>query len=197
MPAIIMSDLALCLRGGLPVLMVGDVNSKHVDWNFRLIILRNNLLRELADRVLLDLWAGFTHHCPVQSFCHPDVLGIVLTKDSHTPVHLTACSALSSDHLPVLIDTGSRSSFLNLPDFRRTDWSKFEAYVHSDNTFNPESADEANIDTCVGNLSSPMEVSAPKGRPRADPLVFMKKYAWSNSSGGSDKSQGTLLWTLR
>jgi hypothetical protein len=42
--------LALCLRGGLPVLMVGDVISKHVDWNFRLIILRKNLLRELADR---------------------------------------------------------------------------------------------------------------------------------------------------
>ena len=78
-------------------------------------------------------------------FCHPDVLDVVVTKYLPTPVHLTACSALSSDHLPVLIDTRCRLSFLSLPyspDFRRTDWSK----VDSDTPFNPEWADEATVD---------------------------------------------------
>ena len=84
------------------------------------------------------------------------------------PVQLTACSALSSDHLQVLIDTRCRSSFLNLPDrpdFTRTDLCKFHACLESDTSFNPESADEATIDTRVRNSSSAIrgafEVSAP------------------------------------
>ena len=47
----------------------------------------------------------------------PYVLDIVITKDLVSPVNLTTCSALSSDHLPILIDTHCRSNFLRLPGF--------------------------------------------------------------------------------
>jgi len=30
------ADLDACFGGGLPVLMAGDLNAKHVDWNSRL-----------------------------------------------------------------------------------------------------------------------------------------------------------------
>jgi hypothetical protein len=30
-------DLSACLGGGLPVLMSGEMNAKHVEWNSRLI----------------------------------------------------------------------------------------------------------------------------------------------------------------
>ena len=72
-------------------------------------------------------------HCPHNRPCTigtykpsatPDVLDIAVTKNLPTTVYLTVCTAISSDHLPVLIDTRCRSSFLNLPDrpdFRRTD----------------------------------------------------------------------------
>jgi len=36
-------DLSSCLGGGLTVLMVGDLNAKHVDWNSRLITIRGRL----------------------------------------------------------------------------------------------------------------------------------------------------------
>jgi hypothetical protein len=91
-------------------------------------------------------------------------------------VHLTACSALSSDHVPILIDTTYRSPFLNIPDrpdFNRTDWSKFQACLDNNIPFISETADEAGIHTYVENLNSPMcgalEVSTPKSRTRADP----------------------------
>jgi hypothetical protein len=35
----------------------------------------------------------------------PDVLDVIITKDLVTPVYLTTCSALSSDHLAILINT--------------------------------------------------------------------------------------------
>ena len=41
----------------------------------------------------------------------PDVLDMVIVKDFVLPVNLTVCSALSSDHFPVTVDTWGRSSF--------------------------------------------------------------------------------------
>ena len=76
----------------------------------------------------------------------------------------------------MLIDTSCRSSILHLPDrpdFRWTDWSKFQAILDSDIQFNSEAEDEENIDTFVGNLYSAirgaLELSTPKRRPRGDP----------------------------
>jgi hypothetical protein len=157
--------------------MAGDLNAKHVDWNPRLITVRGKLLRDYADR----------HSClihgpdsPTTVFYNPsatpDVLDIALTKNLRTPVHLIACSALSSDHLPVLIDTTCRSSFVNppdSPDFKRTEWPRFQACLDNVIPFNTQTTDEAGIDTCVESLTSAisgaLEVATPKSRPRADP----------------------------
>jgi hypothetical protein len=43
---LIESDLNECLSGGLPVLMAGDLNAKHTEWNSRLITTRGALLRD-------------------------------------------------------------------------------------------------------------------------------------------------------
>ena len=108
-------------------MMAGDVNAKHVDWNLRLNKRRGKLLREYADgNSCLIFGNRLPNHQIIQPLVTPDVLHIVITKNLSFPVYLVSCSALSSDHLPVLIDTSCRSSLLNppdRPDFRRTDWA--------------------------------------------------------------------------
>jgi exonuclease III len=47
---LIESDLTECLRGGIPVIMAGDLNAKHKDWNSRLTTARGSLPRDYADR---------------------------------------------------------------------------------------------------------------------------------------------------
>jgi hypothetical protein len=42
-------DLTACFRGVLPVLMAGDLNAKHVDWNSRMTTRRGKVLRDYAD----------------------------------------------------------------------------------------------------------------------------------------------------
>jgi hypothetical protein len=151
--------------------MAGDLNANHVDWNSRLTTVRGKLLRDYADR----------HSClihgpdspttiPYNPSATPDVLDIAVTKNLPTPVHLTACSALSSDHLPILIDTTCRSSFLNpqdRPDFKRTDWSKFQACLDNVIPFNTETADEVGINTCVENLTSAISGALEKSTPKS------------------------------
>jgi endonuclease/exonuclease/phosphatase family metal-dependent hydrolase len=43
------SDLSAFLGGGLPILMAGDLNAKHRDWNYREIKTRGRFLCDCAD----------------------------------------------------------------------------------------------------------------------------------------------------
>ena len=96
--------------------MAGDLNAKHVDWNSRLKTRRGKLLREYADgNSCLIFGQDSPTTNPYNHLVTPDVLDIVITKNL-SPGVSDLCSALSSDHLPVLIDTSCRSSFHNPPD---------------------------------------------------------------------------------
>jgi hypothetical protein len=106
------ADLTACFGGGLPVLMAGDLNAKHVDWNSRLTTRRGKPLRDYADENSCLIFGPDTPTTsPYNLSVTPDVLDIVITQNLTFPVYLTSCSALSSDHLPVIIDTACRSSF--------------------------------------------------------------------------------------
>jgi hypothetical protein len=85
------SDMTECLSGGIPVLMAGDLNAKHKDWNYRLTTARGSLLRDYANRNSCLIYgpdspttAPYTHNAT------PDVLDIVVVKDFVLPVHLSA-----------------------------------------------------------------------------------------------------------
>jgi len=86
-------------------------------------------------------------------------------------VYLTSCTALSSDHLPVLIDSACRSYVHHPPD--RTDWANFQTHMEDLIPFDPELHNEMAIDTCVENFSGAVlkdpAASPPKRRPRDDP----------------------------
>jgi hypothetical protein len=171
------SDLTECLSGGIPVLMAGDLNAEHKDWISRLTTARGLLLRDYADRNSCLIYgpdspttAPYTHNAI------PDVRDIVVVKDVVLPVHLTVCTALSSDDLPILFDSSCRSSFHNLPerpDFTRMDWAAFQACLDHRLPGNPVVVDEEAIDKCLEELTSAIHeataVSAPRRRPRADP----------------------------
>jgi len=100
----------------------------------------------------------------------------VITKKLTSLVYLTSCSALSSDHLPVLIDTTCRLSFQyppHRPDFRCTDWANFQIYLEDQIPFDLELHNGMAIDTCVetfsGAVLKALAASTPKCCPRGNP----------------------------
>jgi hypothetical protein len=171
------ADLTACFDGGSPVLMACDLNAKHVDWNSQLTTRRWKLLRDYADgNACLIFGPDSPTTNPYSPLATPDVLDIVINKDLSFLVYLTSCSALSSDHLPVLIDIACRSSFHlppDRPDFRRTDWANFQTHFEDQIPFNLEIHNEMARDTCVENFSGAvlkaLVASTPKCRPRGDP----------------------------
>jgi hypothetical protein len=119
---LIESDLNECLSVDLPVMMLCDLKAKHTDWNSWLITSRGALLRDYANRnAYLINGPDSPITDPCQQNVNPNVFDIIV-KDF---VLLTVCPALSSDHLPVLIDITCRTSFRNVldrRDFKRMDW---------------------------------------------------------------------------
>jgi hypothetical protein len=96
---LIKSELTECLSGFSSVLMGGDLNAKHRDWNCRLTTSRGSLLCDYANRnssLVYGTDSPTTN--PYNSNATPNVLDIVIVKDFVLPVHLTVCQALSSDH---------------------------------------------------------------------------------------------------
>jgi hypothetical protein len=82
---------------------------ENVDRNSQLTTRRRKVLRDYADEhscVIFGLDTPTTY--PYNPFATPDVLDIVITKNLPSPVYLTSCSALSSDHFALLIETGCR-----------------------------------------------------------------------------------------
>jgi len=171
------ADLSACFGWGLPVLMAGDLNAKHVDWNSWLSTRRGKLLRDYADENSCLIFGPDTPTTnPYNPSATPDVLDIMKTKRLTSLMYLTACSALSSDHLPVLIDTMCCSSFKHppdCPDFRRTDWANFQTHLEDQIPLNLELHNGMAIDMCVENLSGSvlkaLAASTPKCRLRGDP----------------------------
>jgi hypothetical protein len=109
---------------------------------------------------------------------HSWYLDILITKTPAFPVYLTSCSALSSDHLLVLllVDTTGRSPFLrppDRPDFRRTDWANLQARLEEGIPYSPELHDQVSIDTCIerlpGTILEALAAANPKSRPRNNP----------------------------
>ena len=109
---LIISDLSACFCGGLPALRAGDLNVKHMDWNSRLITRRGKLSGEYTNQTSCFTYGPDT--TTINAF-NPsatcDVLDIVITKHLASPVHLTSCSAMSLDHLLVLINMTCPSFF--------------------------------------------------------------------------------------
>ena len=98
-------DLLECISRGTPVLLAGNLNAKHKDWNSRLNSPRRVVLREFASTNPCIVYGPDSPTtiptCPTVT---PDVLDVVVVKDFVIPLNLTVCSALSSDHFPVTVD---------------------------------------------------------------------------------------------
>jgi hypothetical protein len=124
---LITTDLSACIGGGLPDLMAGDLNAKHMEWNSRIFTRRGRFLLDYTDKNSCPIYGPNTPtKVPYNLSAAPDVLDMVITKDLTTPVHLRTSSALNANHLRIPIDTGCRSFYLNLPNrpnLRKTEWS--------------------------------------------------------------------------
>ena len=102
-------DLAVAFDAHRRVIMAGDLNCKHRDWNSRLTAPNGKRLRRFADsrRVAVVRPAQPTFY-PSQLRAAPDVLDIAVIQGIDCPVQVSALTELSSSHLPILIHVATQ-----------------------------------------------------------------------------------------
>ena len=84
------ADLSACFGGGIPVLMAGDLNAKHVDWNSRLGTRRGKFLRDFTDgNSCLIFGPDSPTTNSYNPLVTPHILDIVITKNLTSLVYLT------------------------------------------------------------------------------------------------------------
>jgi hypothetical protein len=71
------ADLTAWFGGGLPVLMAGDLNAKHMDWNSRLNTRRGKLIRDYPDGNSCLVFGPDTHS---PTHTNPPLLSISWTS---------------------------------------------------------------------------------------------------------------------
>jgi hypothetical protein len=76
------AELTTCFGGRIPVLLVGDLNAKHMDWISRLTTRREKVLRDYADgNSCLIFGRDTTTTNTYKLSATPDVLDIVITQN--------------------------------------------------------------------------------------------------------------------
>jgi hypothetical protein len=138
--------------------MAGDLNANNVDLKLVAEHDKGKHLRDYADESsCLIFGPGTPTTNPYNPSASHVVLDTVITRELSFTVYLISCSALSSDHLPVLIDTACLSYFQHPPDhhdFRRTDWGNFQTHLEDQIPFDPELHNWMANDKCVENFFS-------------------------------------------
>jgi hypothetical protein len=120
---------AALFRPGLPALIGGDFNAKHLTWNSSTPNRRGEKLRTWLDEKEIRALGPRqpTHYHFTGS---ADVLDIFLLTGFNMSISCTTVAALESDHLPVLLHLGLKPQRLPPPmhrNFKKADWT---AYRH-------------------------------------------------------------------
>lgn len=165
------NDLETILSLPYSLVIAGDLNAKHTDWNCRVSNQSGIKLRELfynSNNAFEILAPISPTHIPDQLNHEPDILDIALIKNVQHNLTINTLNALDSDHLPVLLNFNHRiehaepRTFLN---YQNANWEKLEKDIH-------DSIQPANITTneelnsTVNNLTATIQKAIRDNIPR-------------------------------
>lgn len=123
---------AILQQDNLPLIVIGDLNAKHRDWNSRVTNARGKALRDYAINNFLNTIAPVTpthyHHLGYR----PDVLDIAILRGINNHNDLSTLQELSSDHFPILLEVFDEAAEEDEVTLSSTNWVEFSTH-HQDN----------------------------------------------------------------
>lgn len=110
-----------------PVLLAGDLNSKHQVWGCRATNTKGRSLHEFCESQHLDVIAPTepTHF----SQYRPDILDIALYKLLPSPPQISVIPELSSDHNPILLELDFSPLISHPRTSKRINWTLYPKYL--------------------------------------------------------------------
>ncbi|GJQ66283.1 hypothetical protein Trydic_g4331 [Trypoxylus dichotomus] len=128
------ADIDAIFNSHHSTILAGDLNSKHPQWNSKILNRKEKQLKKIVHErnLTVDALTEDTHiHAPTGL---TDVLALVILKKVTAPCYLETINDLSSDHLPVIMIV-SIESFNIQQTIRTTNWQKFEKSLKLRSTY--------------------------------------------------------------
>ncbi|UYV77939.1 hypothetical protein LAZ67_15002938 [Cordylochernes scorpioides] len=145
-------DLNLLLENNQSVIAAGDWNSKHPLWGSRTSNNSGTVLHNFSEKENLDIVAPSspTHYSPLGN---PDFLDIAILRNIPWTSRIKTLDALSSDHLPVILELTCPKDEFTTRACRLTNWVHFQQDLISSTPPRVPLKTEANIDSAVTILN--------------------------------------------
>ncbi|UYV80173.1 hypothetical protein LAZ67_18001880 [Cordylochernes scorpioides] len=145
-------DLNLLLENNQSVIAAGDWNSKHPLWGSRTSNNSGTVLHNFSEKESLDIVAPSspTHYSPLGN---PDFLNIAILRNIPWTSRIKTLDALSSDHLPVILELTCPKDEFTTSACRLTNWVHFQQDLISSTPPRVPLKTEANIDSAVTILN--------------------------------------------
>lgn len=103
-------DLDTLFNLSTSVLIIGDFNSKHPDWNCHQPNTNGNWLRRYLDNRAYVLLPSDTHTRYSDTNCMPSTIDFVLIKNTVCTI-LETIHELDSDHVPIILEINAKHLF--------------------------------------------------------------------------------------
>ncbi|UYV61349.1 hypothetical protein LAZ67_1004502 [Cordylochernes scorpioides] len=134
------------------VIAAGDWNSKHPLWGSRTSNNSGTVLHNFSEKENLDIVAPSspTHYSPLGN---PDFLDIAILRNIPWTSRIKTLDALSSDHLPVILELTCPKDEFTTRACRLTNWVHFQQDLISSTPPRVPLKTEANIDSAVTILN--------------------------------------------
>jgi hypothetical protein len=149
------SDLKKLFERSRKVIVGGDFNAKHGDWNRGRSNANGNLLKKYTDDN--DLTVNYTDeptHFP-ENGMSPTTIDLFITKNI-TINRPTTLTALNSDHNPVIITTDGQyreNRSRTKITYKNTDWNKFRETIDSQLKINRTITDRKQLEHTIDTLT--------------------------------------------
>lgn len=151
--------------------IVGDLNSRHSQWNCSNNNTAGNILQTLAATNNFSVYYPNDHtYCPLSVYMSNSTIDLVLTNHKVNLLSIETKSLFSSDHLPVLCRADISISYERVirHNYRKADWSKFRNYIDTEldtfflNPINTTRDIDTSIDKIQDLILRAQDLSIPK-----------------------------------
>lgn len=153
------NDLVAMTNTNEAYFVVGDLNSKHSNWNCS----SNNTAGIILDtftttnNVFVEFPASHTY-CPMSTFKRPSTIDLLLTNHKINISSIETKSIFSSDHLPVIVKADMCVEFIRTLryNYRYADWTKFRNIINSklDTIMFSPMNNKAEVDVAINSLQN-------------------------------------------
>lgn len=145
---LIREEVQELLDQNTPLLIVGDLNWKNVDWNSRTTNANGLRLAEWTEASARVIGPTESTYIPYAT-ARPDILDIAIVQNLTEEILTETLNQGTSDHNPVLVKIGTRQELDSTRYKKKTNWTKFQQDLNRTLTRIPKVDQTDEIDQAV------------------------------------------------